>query len=233
MGMREIQVAGKTLVVFEHDDVYDNVTGRALTGSWIWESALVLAEWMTTQGHLDFPFQGKTVIELGAGAGLPGLTAALLGADRVVLTDVDTLLPGLLKNVEANGLGDRVEVRRLVWGSDESLSELECGEFDLVLMSDVFLDTEETARLAKTLRRVCREGTRIWAASEVRPWTIECLNELTKEGFGLAELMKPEPADNENDSLDSFAVFCLTPDNNHVAIQDNHPEMDKRWGGLV
>lgn len=227
MGMREIQVAGKTLVIFEHDDVYDTVTGRALTGSWIWESALVLAEWMTTQGQLDFPFQGKTVIELGAGAGLPGLTAGLLGADRVVLTDVETLLPGLLKNVEANGLGDRVEVRQLVWGSDESLSELGWGEFNLVLMSDLFFDTEEMARLAKTLKSVCRKGTRIWAASELRPWTVECLNELTKQGFGLAELMKPEPADNVNDSLDSFAVFCLTPENNHVAIpEDNHPEIE-------
>lgn len=220
MGIREIQVAGKTLVVFEHDDVYDTVTGRALTGSWIWESALVLAEWMTIKGQLHFPFQGNTVIELGAGTGLPGLTAALLGANRVVLTDVETLLPGLLKNVEANGLGDRVEVRQLLWGSDESLNELGRGEFDLVLMSDVFFDTDETARLAKTLKRMCREGTRIWAASELRPWTVECLNELTKEGFKLAELTKPEPADNGNESLDSFAVFCLTPDNNHVALQE-------------
>lgn len=224
MGLREIQVAGKTLAVFEHDDVYEAVTGRALTGSWIWESALILAEWMAAHGQHDFPLQGKTVIELGAGSGLPGLTAALLGASRVVLTDVEAHLPGLRKNVEANGLGDRVDAMELVWGSDESLSGL--GEFDVVLMSDVFYDAEEAAALAKTLKRVCRDGTRIWAATELRPWTVECLNELTKEGFGLVELMRPDLND-ETDGLDSFAVFRLTHDNYHVADQErNHQEIE-------
>lgn len=223
--MREIQVAGETLAVFEHDDVYDAVSGRALTGSWIWESALILAEWMAVHGQHDFPLQGKTVIELGAGSGLPGLTAALLGASRVVLTDVEVLLPGLRKNVEANGLGDRVEVMELVWGSDESLSGP--GEFDVVLMSDVFYDAEEAAALAKTLKRVVRrDWTRIWASSELRPWTVDCLNELTKEGFGLVELMRADLND-ETDGLDSFAVFRLTHDNNHVADQErNHPEIN-------
>ncbi|KAE8677387.1 Vacuolar protein sorting-associated protein 53 B [Hibiscus syriacus] len=87
------------LSVYELDDVYDSVTGRPLAGSWVWDSALLLSHWMPT--HLDF--QGKTVIEIGAGAGLPCLTAALLGATRVLLTDVQQLLPGLLNNVEDNG----------------------------------------------------------------------------------------------------------------------------------
>ncbi|GLT49072.1 hypothetical protein SLA2020_226550 [Shorea laevis] len=98
MGIREIVVAGTIIVIHELDDVYDSVTGRPLTGSWVWDSALVLSKWMFTQ----VDFQGKSVLEVGAGAGLPGLVAARLGASRVVLTDVKPLLPGLLKNVEAN-----------------------------------------------------------------------------------------------------------------------------------
>ena len=31
-----------------------------------------------------------------------------------MLTNTETL-PGLINNVEANGLGDRVEVRQLIW----------------------------------------------------------------------------------------------------------------------
>ncbi|KAK9266902.1 hypothetical protein L1049_027161 [Liquidambar formosana] len=116
MGIREIEIGGNKLTIHELDDVCDSVTGRALTGSWLWDSALVLSDYISTQGRLDFDLNGKTVLELGAGAGLPGLTAALLGASRVVLTDVDSLLPGLRKNVEENGLGDRVEVKELVWG---------------------------------------------------------------------------------------------------------------------
>ncbi|XP_048319505.2 uncharacterized protein LOC125418865 [Ziziphus jujuba] len=237
MGYREFEIAGKTLTVFELDDVSNSATARPLTGSWIWDSALVLTEWMAEQAQLDFTFQDKTVIELGAGVGLPGLAAALLGAKRVVLTDIETLLPGLVRNVEANGFGDRVEVRELVWGSDESevsgLGELG-GEFDLVLMSDVFFDAEEMAALSKTMKKVCGKKTRIWAASEVRPWTVECLNELTKEGFGLVELPREVGKVRSsslllgNESfleLDSFAIFRLKPpnqkDDGHVTAVDH------------
>lgn len=225
MGVREIQVAGsetKSLVIHELDDVCDSVTGRALTGSWVWDSALVLSEWMATQGRLVFDFHNKTVLELGAGAGLPGLTSALLGASRVVLTDTEPLLPGLLKNVEVNGLGDRVEVRELVWGSDESRSHSgESGEFDLVLMSDVFYDQEEMAALAETLKVVCGKGTMVWAASEVRPWTGECLNVLVSEGFGIVELPSQlgHSTSLEQEDLVLFAVFHLIPPNkdSHMA----------------
>lgn len=216
MGVREIQVVDKSLVINELDDVYDSLTGRALTGSWVWGSALVLSAWMATQGQLLFHFQDKTILELGAGAGLPGLTAALLGASRVVLTDIAQLVPGLVKNVEANGLQDRVEVREHVWGSDEFPSRPgESGEFDLILMSDVFYDAEEMAALAKTLKRVCGKDTVVWAASEVRPWTAECLSVLASQGFGVVEL--PSPLGRE-ESLELFAVFHLIPLNEDTEV---------------
>lgn len=208
MGTRQIQVADQTLVIHELDDVSDSTTGRALTGSWVWDSALVLSNWMATQGAVHFHFQDKSVLELGAGAGLPGLTAARLGASRVVLTDMGPLLPGLLRNVEANGHGDRVEARELVWGSDESPSQI--SEFDLILMSDVFYNQEEMVGLAKALKSVCGRGTTVWASTEVRPWTAECLSELVHEGFGLVELPSQKVEEME-EGLDCFAIFQVIP----------------------
>lgn len=208
MGVREIEVAGEKLVIHEFDDVYDSVTGRALTGSWLWDSALLLSHWMATQGRVEFDFEGKMVIELGAGTGLPGLMAARLGASRVILTDVEPLLPGLEKNVEANGLGNRAEVSRLVWGSEELPSRVqELGRVvDLVLMSDVFFDAVETAALGKTLKRVCGKETVVWAACEVRPWTGYCLNQLVSQGFELVELLS-----HLSDDFGNFSVFRLVP----------------------
>ncbi|XP_059643147.1 uncharacterized protein LOC132285006 [Cornus florida] len=218
MGIREIDIAGKKLVIHELDDVCDSATGRALTGSWVWDSALVFSEWMSTQGRLLFDFRGKTVLELGAGAGLPGLTASQLGASRVILTDIEPLLSGLRRNVEANGLGNRVEVSQLVWGSDELLIQL--SELDLVLMSDVFYDESEMAALAGTLKRVCWKDTVVWAACEVRPWTSECLNELVSEGFGVVEWPSQLGSLNSSSvtSMSSgvFAIFNLLPPNQSV-----------------
>ncbi|KAL3497679.1 hypothetical protein ACH5RR_040411 [Cinchona calisaya] len=217
MGIREIEIAsGNNLIIHELEDICDSVTGRALTGSWIWDSAIVLSHWMSTQAKLNFDFTNKTVLELGAGTGLPGLTAARLGASRVILTDIEPLIPVLKKNVEVNGLEDRVVVCQLVWGSDELPSQLsELGQFDLVLLSDVFFDAAEMAALAKTLNKVCGKGTTVWGANELRPWTSESLRELESEGFGIVELWN-QLSDGLHEEVtggnpEEFSVFQLVP----------------------
>ncbi|KDP45962.1 hypothetical protein JCGZ_11865 [Jatropha curcas] len=205
MGIREIEIAGQTLTIHELDDLCDTITGRPFTGSWLWDSALVLSQWLVTS-QLDF--KGKSVLELGAGTGLPGLTAARLGASLVVLTDIAPLLPGLLKNVEVNVLANRVMVRELAWGSEELLSQIsELGEFDVILMSDLFFDPEEMSNLGNTLKRVSGGRSKVWAASEVRTWTGECLNQLVSQGFGVVEF----PSQLGGGEQDVFAVYHLIP----------------------
>lgn len=227
---REIQLGTKIsespnrsnpLIIHEHDDVCDSVTGRVMTGSWVWGSAHVLSHYIFTRvestSEFSFILQGKTVLELGAGTGLSGLTASRLGADRVILTDLAPLLPGLRNNVEVNGLDDRVEVCELVWGSDElpsQISELRLNGVDLVLMSDVFYDPSLMRFLGKTLKMVCGSETNIWSASEVRQSTGECLNELASHGFKVTEFpseMSQHSSSELEISTDEYAVYLITP----------------------
>jgi predicted nicotinamide N-methyase len=62
------------------------------------------------------PFwQGKRVLELGAGCGACGIVAARCGARRVMLTDYLALLPLLRRNAAANGVGGCCEAVELEW----------------------------------------------------------------------------------------------------------------------
>jgi predicted nicotinamide N-methyase len=71
-------------------------------------------------GALDLTQQ--RVIELGAGTGLVGLTAAALGAQQVVLTDRPPLMPHLQRNIQVSACA-RVRVLRVL----QSLAQLPAG----------------------------------------------------------------------------------------------------------
>jgi nicotinamide N-methyltransferase len=82
--------------------------------------------------------QGKTVLEIGAGGGLPSLVAAHLGAKRTILTDYpdNSLIDNLKHNVETNRAmypNADITVQPLLWGTTTDLNE----KFDLIILSDL------------------------------------------------------------------------------------------------
>ncbi|KAJ7283494.1 putative methyltransferase-domain-containing protein [Mycena rebaudengoi] len=81
-------------------------------GGVAWRAGEVLAQYLVTQPNslLD-----KTVLELGAGTGLVGLVAGMLGGN-VCLTDQAPMLSIMRKNVAINQLSTRCTVAELNWG---------------------------------------------------------------------------------------------------------------------
>ncbi|KAL2621506.1 hypothetical protein R1flu_001711 [Riccia fluitans] len=175
---RELEIAGKSLAIWEHEDVIDE-NGKSQTGSWIWDCALVLAYWLDTAAWTPGFFQGKRVVELGSGTGLPGLAAACLGA-QVVLTDKKALLPGLERNIIENRLSDRVSVQELEWG--QSVDHL-LPPVDYVLMSDLLYNVDSMPALVKTVTELSDKNTQLLLSYELRPGTTECFQEFKKHGF--------------------------------------------------
>ncbi len=88
----------------------------------------------------EIALRGRTVLDVGTGTGVLALTAAKLGAGRVVAVDVDPLaVVAARANAQANGV--RVDVRP---GSADAVE----GRFDVVVAN---LDTATLSRLAPVL----------------------------------------------------------------------------------
>ena len=79
----------------------------------------------------------KNVIELGAGTGAVGLTAAQLGATHVLLTDQNIELSAA--NARRNELSGTAQVARVDW-TDMNTWEAarSAGPWDVLIASDVF-----------------------------------------------------------------------------------------------
>jgi predicted nicotinamide N-methyase len=123
----------------------------------LWRSGVALARELDGQ-QLD----GRRIIELGCGLGLPSLAAARAGAE-VLATDMDAEAVELLER-NAAGNGVRLETSVMDWSrSDEVVAR---GPFDLVIGADVLYERQSVAPLLSLLPRLAPEA---WIVDPGRP----------------------------------------------------------------
>ncbi|XP_071977148.1 protein N-lysine methyltransferase METTL21A isoform X3 [Engystomops pustulosus] len=129
----------------------------------VWDAAVVLCMYLEAGG---VNLQGRSVIELGAGTGLVGIVAALLGGD-VTVTDRDMAMEFLKSNVYDNlpkELEHRMSVKPLNWGVGlENYSP-----FDVILGADIIYLEETFQDLLKTLIHLSSEHTVILLSCRLR-----------------------------------------------------------------
>ncbi len=63
----------------------------------------------------DWQIRKRHVLELGSGCGLVGIASCVLGAERVIMTDLPYTMELMKANVERNGLSRAVECRLCDW----------------------------------------------------------------------------------------------------------------------
>ncbi|NXN14529.1 MT21A methyltransferase, partial [Indicator maculatus] len=157
----------------------------------VWDAAVVLCAYLEIGG---IELQDRSVIELGAGTGLLGIVATLLGKGfffelrslyskcciyghvllyclgaHVTITDRAAALEFLESNVQANlpsELRPRAVVKELTWGKD--LSNFSPGAFDFILGADIVYLEETFADLLQTLEHLCSEHTVILLSCRIR-----------------------------------------------------------------
>ncbi|XP_041812724.1 protein-lysine N-methyltransferase EEF2KMT isoform X2 [Chelmon rostratus] len=126
------------------------------TGLVTWEAALYLAEWALDHRQT---FTGRTVLELGSGVGLTGITICRsCRPNRFVFSDCHRgVLQKLRTNVQLNGLTDRtspaVSVEEVDWtaATEEQLKRIGA---DTVIAADVVYDPDIVGSLVQLLSRI-------------------------------------------------------------------------------
>ncbi|KAG2455769.1 CP062 protein, partial [Polypterus senegalus] len=161
------------------------VISEGTTGLVTWEAALCLAEW--AMEHTDI-FQGRSILELGSGVGLTGITVCkMCRPHKYIFSDCHpNVLRQLQKNLSLNNLAIQefassaasntsevqIMVKNLDWevASQEHFKDL-C--VDVVIASDVVYDPEIVRCLVKLLSQLltCAEKDKIpnmYIASTIR-----------------------------------------------------------------
>ncbi|MFZ1983114.1 MAG: methyltransferase [Desulfatitalea sp.] len=125
----------------------------------IWEASAVLAEYMAHLPPVAPPLQ---ILELGAGLGVAGITAAAFG-HRVTITEYD---PHALEFLRANALLNHcpdAAIHRLDWAQPDME-----GQFDLIIGSEIVYSNPIIDLLTAVFQKYLHPQGRIVLAEGVR-----------------------------------------------------------------
>ena len=128
-----------------------------------WSSALVLASFIASKSFLSSveSLSELSFLELGAGTALPSITAALLGAKRVIITDrphEEDLQNIVVRALEANNIASIGEFRPLNWGDCSIINDTVFPIVDIIIGSDVFYSTEDFDSILFTVAALIRRN---------------------------------------------------------------------------
>jgi predicted nicotinamide N-methyase len=123
--------------------------------------------------------RGKSVLELGAGTGLPGIVAASLGA-QVVQTDRDELAMSVCqRNCERNGV-EAIERRLADWTGWQ-----DAGRYDWIIGSDILYGAELHPHLRRIFESNLAPGGRVLLSDPFRAVSLGLLETMEEAGWSV------------------------------------------------
>lgn len=132
--------------------------------------------------------RNKTILELGAGAGLPSLICAINGAEYVVVTDYPdaALIDNLHANIETCSLlptpATNIAATGYLWGADTTdlVKHLNTAQqdigFDILILADLLFNHSEHVKLLWTVQQTLKKSVDAQALvffTPYRPWLLE------------------------------------------------------------
>jgi predicted nicotinamide N-methyase len=142
----------------------------------LWEAAMILSYVLAS---LPDP-KGKTLLEIGAGLGAPGITAAGCGFE-VTLSDYEDIIMDFQKvSVAASGLSN-VHCVHLDW-----LNPPEMEPFDVLAAAEVLFREEFFDPLLDVFRKYLKPGGTIFLAHDARRKCLPLFMEQAKNEYNIA-----------------------------------------------
>lgn len=173
------------------------------TGLGIWCASIVMARWMASP-DMSCRFEGKNLLELGAGCAIPGLAAAMYSHARCIyLTDLNPVtMNNLQYNIDINAdhysmqhkgnatattsslpWVDRVKPMSIDWGDETTWPD---DKIDFVLGSDLIYQKSIVPLLKNVVDGLLKEdGSFLYVCPEegARDGLIEFIKAMSQEGF--------------------------------------------------
>lgn len=188
------KVGGTTLRLLKIADIEEFLAGKDPLANvsefpfWVklWEAAMVLSYVMS---QLPDP-KGKTVLELGAGLGAPGIAAAAAGF-TVTISDYEDIIMDFQKVSAAASGVHTINFTHLDW-----LHPPELPPFDLLIGAEILFREEFFQPLLTVFKKYLKPDGSIYLAHDASRQSLPLFLELAKEEFditiGKQVIRKPE-----------------------------------------
>ena len=170
--IRELPIVDKTIFNAEAAKASEDRTGLAL-----WPASIVLSRWIA-----NIKLSGKSICELGAGCGLPGITSFVYGgAEKVMLTDYyEDTVANLAHNAKINSNG-KIVVRAVDWA--DGINE----KFDVVIGADLIYAAEAVPLLLRTIKSALKDGGHfLYVCPDERDGLVKFIESASAAGLQLA-----------------------------------------------
>ena len=133
---------------------------------------------------------GLEVLDVGTGSGILAITAALLGAGRVVALDTSPVAVGVARrNVAVNGVEGEVQALQGSLGAAGPLADTAASRFDIILAN---LTTATIVDLASDLARALAPGGTLIASGIGEQWAESGRTALENAGLRILETAQRE-----------------------------------------
>ena len=160
----------------------------------LWEAALVLADYVA---GLDRA-RGTTLLELGAGLGAPGLTAAAAGF-QVTLTDYEEMILDFQRISAAASKLDTVQFSLLDW-----LNPPEMVQYDVIIGAEILFRDEFFQPLLEILRKALKPEGVVYLAHDIQRRSLKPFLQMAEKEYIISASRR------KLKSMDEDKVILLT-----------------------